>query len=206
MRALSLAVGALAALIALPAVAQMAQGTLTNVRGKVEKVEGNTLTVKSRDGKSVPVTMADKFGVLGVKKISLADIKENDFVGIAAAPGKDGKLHAQEVLLFPEAARGSGEGHYAWDLKGKNDSMTNATVAQVAKVSKGDVTTLKLKHKDGENEIVVGPKTPVVTFAPDEMSLLKPGAAIFIRASKKPDGTLTAGRAIVEKDGVKPPM
>ncbi|HKW53336.1 MAG TPA: hypothetical protein VJO12_06565 [Stellaceae bacterium] len=206
MRALSLAVGALVALLALPAVAQMAASTLVNVRGKVEKVEGNTLTVKSRDGKTVAVTMGDKFGVLGVKKISLSDIKENDFVGIAAAPGKDGKLHAQEVLLFPEAARGTGEGHYAWDLKGKNDSMTNATVAQVEKVTKGDTTTLKLKHKDGENDIVVGPKTPVVTFAPDELSLLKPGAAVFIRASKKPDGTLTAQRAIVEKNGVKPPM
>jgi hypothetical protein len=206
MRASSLAVGALVALLALPAVAQMAASTLVNVRGKVEKVEGNTLTVKSRDGKTVPVTMGDKFGVLGVKKVSLADIKANDFVGIAAAPGKDGKLHAQEVLLFPEAARGTGEGHYAWDLKGKNDSMTNATVAQVEKVSKGKETTLKLKHKQGENDIVVGPKTPVVTFAPDEMSLLKPGAAVFMRASKKPDGTLTARNAIVEKNGVKPPM
>jgi len=206
MRPLSLAVGALVALLALPAVAQMAASTLVNVRGKVEKVEGNTLTVKSRDGKTIPVTMGDKFGVLAVKKISLSDIKENDFVGIAAAPGKDGKLHAQEVLLFPEAARGTGEGHYAWDLKGKNDSMTNATVAKVEKVTKGNQTTLTLKHKDGENDIVVDPKTPVVTFAPDEMSLLKPGAAVFIRAAKKPDGSLTAARAIVEKNGVKPPM
>lgn len=206
MRRLSLAVGALVALLALPAVAQMAEGTLTNIRGKVAKVEGKTLTVKSREGKDVAVTMADNFTVLGVKKISLSDVKQGDFVGIAARPGKDGKLHAQEVLLFPEAARGTGEGHYAWDLKGKNDSMTNATVAQVASVSKGDITTLTLKHKDGQNDIVVGPRTPVVTFAPDSMSLLKPGAAIFIRAPKKPDGTIVAGRAIVEKDGVKPPM
>ena len=206
MRRLSLAVGALVALLALPAVAQMAEGTLTNIRGKVAKVEGKTLTVKSREGKDVAVTMADNFTVLGVKKVSLSDVKQGDFVGVAARPGKDGKLHAQEVLLFPEAARGTGEGHYAWDLKGKNDSMTNATVAQVASVSKGDMTTLTLKHKDGQNDIVVGPRTPVVTFAPDSMSLLKPGAAIFIRAPKKPDGTIVAGRAIVEKDGVKPPM
>jgi Domain of unknown function (DUF5666) len=199
-----LAVVALAALIALPAAAQM--GTLTNIRGKVEKVEGKTLTVKSRDGKDVAITMADNFTVLGVKKVPLSQIKQGDFVGIAAAPGKDGKLHAQEVLLFPEAARGTGEGHYAWDLKGKNDSMTNATVAEVAKVSKGDRATLTLKHKDGENDIVVGPKTPVVTFAPDSMSLLKPGAAIFVRAPKQPDGSITARNAIVEKDGVKPPM
>ena len=188
------------------AAAQTPEGTLTNVRGKVAKVDGKTLTVKSRDGHDVAVTMADNFGVLGIKKASLADIKQNDFVGVAATPGKDGKLHAQEVLIFPEAARGTGEGHYAWDLRGKNDSMTNATVAQVASVAKGETTVLQLKHKDGTNEVLVGPKTPVVTFAPDSMSLLKPGAAIFIRAMKKPDGTITAGRAILEKDGVKPPM
>ncbi|HEX9490634.1 MAG TPA: hypothetical protein VF930_10125 [Stellaceae bacterium] len=206
MRSISLAIGALVALLALPAVAQTPEGTLTNIRGKVAKVEGKTLTVKSREGRDVAVTMADNFTVLGVKKVSLSDIKQGDFVGTAAAPGKDGKLHAQEVLLFPESARGTGEGHYAWDLRGKNDSMTNATVAQVASVAKGDMTTLTLKHKDGQNDIVVGPKTPVVTFAPDSMSLLKPGAAIFIRAVKKPDGTIVANRAILEKDGVKPPM
>jgi hypothetical protein len=206
MRSISLAIGAVVALFAFQAAAQTPEGTLTNVRGKVEKVDGKMLTVKSRDGHDVAVTMADNFGVLGIKKASLSDIKENDFVGVAAAPGKDGKLHAQEVLIFPEAARGTGEGHYAWDLRGKNDSMTNATVAQVASVSKGDTAVLHLKHKDGTNEVLVGPKTPVVTFAPDSMSLLKPGAAIFIRAMKKPDGTITAGRAILEKDGIKPPM
>jgi len=205
MRRLSLAAGALVALLALPAFAQTPP-VLANVRGKFEKIDGNQLIVKARDGKDVAVTMADKFGVLGVKKMSLADIKENDFVGIAAAPGKDGKLHAQEVLIFPEAARGTGEGHYDWDLRGKKDSMTNATVTEVGRVEKGSGTMVTLKHKDGQNEIEIGPKTPVVTFAPDEMSLLKPGAAIFIRAQKKPDGTLVAARAIVEKDGVKPPM
>jgi len=205
MKPLSLAVGALVALLALPAFAQMPP-TLTNVRGKFEKIDGNQLIVKSHNGKDVAVTMGEKFTVLGVKKVRLADIKENDFVGIAAVPGKDGKLHAQEVLLFPEAARGTGEGHYAWDLRGKNDSMTNATVTEIGQVQKGKGTMLTLKHKDGQNEIEVGPKTPVVTFAPDQMSLLKPGAAIFVRAQKKPDGTLVANAAIVEKDGVKPPM
>jgi len=206
MRPLSLAIGALAALLALQAAAQAPEGTPTNIRGKVAKVDGKTLTVKSRDGHDVAVTMADNFTVLGVKKVSLSDIKQGDFIGTAAAPGKDGKLHAQEVLLFPEAARGTGEGHYAWDLRGKNDTMTNATVAQVASAPKGDSTVLQLKHKDGTNEIVVGPKTPVVTFAPDSKELMKPGAAIFIRAMKKPDGSIAASRAIVEKDGVKPPM
>jgi hypothetical protein len=201
MRSMSLAAGALAALMAVPVLAQTPP---SNLRGKVESLDGQMLLVKSRDGKEVHVTMAPNFTVLGVMKVKLAAIKAGDFVGIAAITGKDGKLHAQEVLVFPEAARGTGEGHYGWDLRGKDDTMTNATVAEVASVSRSRV--LKLKYKDGEQEIVVGGRTPIVTFAPDTVDLLKPGAAIFIRAPMNPDGSVTAPRAIVEKNGVKPPM
>jgi hypothetical protein len=185
MRSMLLAAGALAALMAVPALAQTPP---SNLRGKVESLDGQMLMVKSREGKEVHVTLAPNFTVLGVAKVKLAAIKAGDFVGIAAVVGKDGKLHAQEVLVFPEAARGTGEGHYGWDLRGKDDTMTNATVAEVASVSKNRVLT------------------PIVTFAPDTVDLLKPGAAIFIRAPMNPDGSVTAPRAIVEKNGVKPPM
>jgi hypothetical protein len=84
--------------------------------------------------------------------------------------------------------------------------MTNATVAEVESVSTGRTRILKLKHKDGATEIVVGPRTPIVTFVPDKKDLLKPGATIFIRAVKKADGSITAARVLVEKNGVKPPM
>jgi hypothetical protein len=199
-----LIVAALAAFFAVPAWAQAPDGTPTNVRGKVEKVDGQMLMVKSRDGKETHVMMAPNFGVLGIVKAKLSDIKEGDFVGIAAAPRKDGTLHAQEVLIFPEAARGSGEGHYPWDLRGKNDTMTNATVSGVVSQSKGRV--LKLTYKGGEKEIAVGPRTPVVTFKPGDAALLKPGATVFIRGTQKPDGTIAAQRAIAEQNGVKPPM
>jgi hypothetical protein len=198
----SFAVGALVLFVAFAAAAQSSPPT--NVRGKIQKIDGKTLTIKTRHG-VVPVTMADNFAVLGMVKASLSDIKDNDFVGIAASPGKDGKLHAEEVLIFPEAARGAGEGHYPWDLKGKSDTMTNGTVTgTVAGKAKGQV--LSVKYKDGTKDIVVGPKTPVVTFKPADASLLKPGAAIFVRTPKQPDGTIVAQRALVEQNGVKPPM
>ena len=196
---------AFAALIAVPAVAQAPDGTLTNVRGKVEKLDGQKLTVKSREGKSVTVNLADKFGVLGIQKAKLSDIKQGQFIGTAAIEKKDGKLHAQEVLIFPAGVR-PGEGHYPWDLRGKNDTMTNADVIELEPVAKGKGVALKLKHKDGQNEVVVDPGTPVVTFAPDSADLLKPGTTIFIRALKKPDGTIVAQNVVAEKNGVKPPM
>jgi hypothetical protein len=204
MRPISLIAGALCALLAVPALAQAPEGTQANIRGKVETLAGQKLMVKSRDGQELQVTLAPDFAVLGIVKAKRADIKQGDFVGIAALPGKDGKLHAQEILIFPEAARGTGEGHYPWDLRGKGDTMTNATVSGIVDQSKSRVLTLT--YKGGEQEIAVSSRTPVVTFKPADIGLLKPGTTIFIRATKKPDGTILAARAIAEQNGVKPPM
>lgn len=202
MRPITLIAGALLAFLAVPAWAQ--QGEPTNIRGTVAKAESATLLVKSREGGTERIALAPGFAVLGVVKLKLADIKPGDFVGIAAAPGRDGKLHAQEVLVFPEAARGSGEGHYPWDLRGKNDTMTNATVSGIVSRSSGRM--VKLAYKGGEQEIAISDRTPVVTFKPAPMALLKPGAAVFLRAQKQPDGTFSAKAVIVEQHGVKPPM
>jgi hypothetical protein len=136
-------------------------------------------------------------------KASLADVAIGSFVGIAALPQPDGSLEAIEVLIFPEAARGTGEGHYAWDLLPES-TMTNATVADTVAAVGG--RTLTLKYKDGEKKITVPPAAPVVTLDPGDASLLKPGAAVFIPARKEADGTLAAGRVLVGRDGLVPPM
>jgi len=200
----SLFAGALIALLALPAAAQQApEGTPTRIRGTVEKLDGQTLTVKSREGQQLTIALAPNFTVAAVVKKSLGDIKAGDFVGAASTKGTDGKLHALEVLIFPEALRGTGEGERAWDLT-PDSLMTNATVAGIASAAQGQA--LKVTYKGSESEIIVAPSTPVVTFGPGDASLLKPGAAVFIGAIKKPDGSLTAARVNAEKDGVKPPM
>jgi len=200
----SLFAGALMALLALPAAAQNApDGTPTRIRGTVEKLDGQTLTVKSRDGQQLTIALAPNFTVSAVVKKSLADIKAGDYVGAAWTKGTDGKLHAIEVLIFPEALRGAGEGERPWDLT-PDSLMTNATVAGIASATQGHV--LKVTYKGGESEIIVAPDKPVVTFAPGDASLLKPGAAIFTTALKKADGSLSASRVTAEKDGVKPPM
>ena len=195
---------ALITLMALPAAAQNTpEGTPTRIRGTVEKLDGQTLMVKSRDGQQLTIVLAPNFTVSAVVKKSLADIKAGDYVGAAWTKGTDGKLHAIEVLIFPEALRGAGEGERPWDLT-PDSLMTNATVAGIASATQGHV--LKVTYKGGESEIVVAPDKPVVTFAPGDASLLKPGAAIFTTALKKADGSLSASRVTAEKDGVKPPM
>jgi hypothetical protein len=194
----------LIALLIAPALAQApSASTPSRVRGTVEKLDGQTLTVKTREGPVVTVALAPNFAVNGVVKKDLADIKQGDYVGVASTKGADGKLHALEVLIFPEAMRGTGEGQFPWDLQPES-LMTNAAVAGVAAAPTG--RTLKLAYKGQESEIVVGPDAPIVTFQPADASLLKPGATVFITAQKQPDGTLTAARVTAEKDGVKPPM
>jgi hypothetical protein len=196
--------GGLVALLALPAAAQNApEGTPTRIRGTVEKLDGQTLTVKSREGPQLTIALAPNFTVSAVVKKSLADIKAGDYIGAASTKGTDGKLHALEVLIFPEAMRGTGEGERPWDLT-PDSLMTNATVSGVTAAPQGQA--LKVTYKGGESEIIVAPNTPIVTFGPGDASLLKPGAAIITTALKKPDGSLSANRVTAEKDGVKPPM
>ena len=196
--------GALIALIAVPAGAQNApQGTPTRIRGTVDKLDGQNLTVKSREGSELTIALAPNFTVRYLVKKSLADVKSGDFVATTSTKGTDGKNHSVELRIFPEAMRGLGEGQYAWDLT-PDSLMTNATVTGIAGAPQGQ--TLKVSYKGGESEIIVAPDIPVVTFAPGDASLLKPGAAVFIGALKKPDGSLSAARVNAEKDGVKPPM
>jgi hypothetical protein len=196
--------GALIALIALPAAAQNApQGTPTRIRGTVDKLDGQNLTVKSRDGQQLTIVLAPNFAVRYLVKKSLADVKSGDFVATTSMKGTDGKNHSVELRIFPEAMRGLGEGQYAWDLM-PDSLMTNATVTGIAGAPQGQ--TLKVTYKGGESEIVVGPDTPVFGYDLGDASLLQPSAAIFIVALKKPDGSLSAAGVTAEKDGVKPPM
>jgi hypothetical protein len=177
--------------------------TPTRIRGTIESATGQALTIKSREGQTVTVTLAPNFAVVAVSKASLGDIKSGTFVGAAALPQSDGTFKAQEVLVFPEAMRGSNEGHYPWDLS-PGSTMTNAAVT--AMVSGNDGTALTLKHKDGEVKVVVPQAVPIVTLGPGDKSLLVPGAGVFVPASKAADGALSAGRVLVGKDGVMPPM
>jgi hypothetical protein len=185
--------------------ASLAQQPQTvRVRGTVEAADGPMITVKSRDGQAYKVKLTDNAVVRGIVKAALSDIKENSFIGVTGMPQADGSQKAVEIHIFPEAMRGTGEGHRPWDLV-PNSTMTNATVAQMVKAVAGDEITLK--YKDGEKKIVVAPDTIFVTYLPGDKSELKSGAKIFIAAAnKKDDGTLEAAAVSVGRDGITPPM
>jgi hypothetical protein len=194
-----------AAFLSVSALAQTPapEGTPTRIRGTVEKLDGQTLTLKSRDGQEMKITLAANYAVSALVKKSAADVKTNDYVASTGVKGTDGKLHCVELRIFPEALRGTAEGQFPWD-SAPNSTMTNATVTGIATAASGQ--TVKVNFKGTESEFDVGPDCAVYGYTQGDPSLLKPGAAVFVVALKKPDGSLNAARITAEKDGVKPPM
>ena len=183
--------------------AASAQTPPTRLRGTIAALEGQVLTIATREGPQVKVTLDEKVAVAAPHRLDLAAIKPNSYIGTAAVPGADGTLTALEVVVIPEAARGSGDGHYDWDLA-PGSSMTNANVDAIVQSNTG--RTLTLTYKTGSIKVTVPENVPIVAFGPAERADLKPGARVFVPAIKGADGSFTATRVLVEKDGVAPPM
>jgi hypothetical protein len=209
MRPFSLFVIALVGLVAAPTFAQTPPAANApapppvRIRGTVEKLDGNTLTVKSRDGSTMPITLADNVAIAYLVPAKMSDIKSGDYLASTGMKGTDGKVHAIEVRIFPDAMRGAGEGQYPWDLK-PDTVMTNATAGTITKMGEGNVVSVT--YKGTTSDYTIDPTTPIFTYGQGDKSLLVPGAAVFVIATKKDDGSLTAARLTAEKDGVKPPM
>ena len=177
--------------------------TPSRVRGTIESVDGDVLSVKSRSGEDVKLHMTPDMRLVGISKISLADIKVGSFIGTTTVPGPDGIPTAVEVHVFPEEMRGTGEGSRPYDLR-PNSTMTNATVAE--SVVGNDGHTLLVKYKDGEKKVSVPSETPVVTYVPADQSDLKAGAKVIAFTKKLPDGSFETNRVSVGRDGITPPM
>ena len=194
-----------AAMVAASVLGAIAQQppTPTRVRGTIEGVDGDLIVVKSRSGEDVKLRLTSDVKVVGIIKISLADIKLGSFIGTTTVPGADGRQNAVEVHVFPEDMRGTGEGSRPYDLR-PNSTMTNATVAE--QVAGNDGQNLMIKYKDGEKKVTVGPDTPVVTYVPGEKADLKAGAKIIAFIKQLPDGSYETNRISVGRDGLTPPM
>ena len=192
-----------AVVIAAVSAAAFAQAP-TRIRGTIEQVEGNTLTIKARSGELMKVKVPDNVVVTAITKASVADIANGKFIGTTTVGQRDGALVAEEIHIFPESMRGTGEGHRDWDLRPES-KMTNANVAEIKSMGDGKVMTIQ--YKGGEKKVLVTPRTAVVNFEPASRAELKPGAPVFINAAERqPDGTYTAPRVNVGLHGQIPPM
>ncbi|MBV9191131.1 MAG: hypothetical protein JO292_12180 [Betaproteobacteria bacterium] len=170
------------------------------VRGTITALNGDVLSVKTREGKDVNIQLAPDAQVVTAKKTTLAEMGPNAYVGVTSVKGPDGHLVAKEVhALGPQVP----QMHGAWDSM-PNSFMTNANITHTAQSSGGNEITLK--YKDGEQKILVTPETEVVTFVPGSKADLKAGETIFTGARVGDDGKFMTQRVAVSKDGVKPPQ
>jgi hypothetical protein len=178
------------------------QAPTVRLRGTIEKVDGTTLTLKTRDGEA-KLSLTGDARVVAVVKATMAEVKEGTFLGSAAMPQPDGSQKALEVHIFPEQMRGTGEGHRPY-APVPNSTMTNGTAAG-ATVAGVDGSTIILKFKDGEKKIVVPPNVPITRYEIGSAADLKAGAAFTVlAATKKADGTYEAARINVGRDGAQP--
>lgn len=171
-----------------------------NIRGAVNNLTGDVLTVDTANG-PVKVTLTPDGAVQTVLKASLSDIKPGTFIGTAAMPQPDGTLRALEVQIFgafhpPEASR-------PFDLQ-PGSTMTNATVTDTGTATvQGQTLTLTLK--DGVKKVVVPPNAPIVTFEKADRSALTPGTRVVIVNATPTAGGYTATNVTAGKNGVNPP-
>lgn len=102
--------------------------------------------------------------------------------------------------MFPEAQRGTGEGHRPLSSAPQSGAtMTNGNVERVKEVTVQNVKgrLMTVKYKGGEVNVVIPPDIPIVKRVPGNRTLLKPGAELTIRATPSSSGTLTASQITV---------
>jgi hypothetical protein len=173
------------------------------IRGTIEKIAGPVLAVKGADGQIRTVTLKDDFIVMGISRATIGDIGAGTFIGTTTIGERNGALVALEVHIFPESMRGTGEGHYDWDLR-PTSKMTNANVATITSMGKDRV--LDVQYKGGEKKVLVPESAVIVSFSPADRTVLRNGAPVFVVAQRQSDGSLTAARVNVGLNGQVPPM
>ena len=200
---------ALAATFAMGSVSAQAQAPQNvRVRGTIENLDGNVLTVKSRDGAELKLKLKDDVRVGGVVKAKLADVKPDTNVAITSRPRPDGSLEAFELRIFPAGQPFNSFHSDNWDLM-PNSKMTNGALQTSIAGVDGQVLTVKYKVQgkpDEEKQLVVTPKTIIATTVPGTKADLKPGLKVFVAgAPKLADGTLDVAAIQVEKE-IPPPQ
>ncbi len=182
------------------ATAAFAQQTSVRIRGTITAVDGNVVSIQSREGKALQVHLTDSSVVAIAKAIKFEDIKQGDYIGSAARRSADGSLEALEVHYLPPTAA---KGHTPWDLE-PGSTMTNANVTVISQSA--GTRELTLAYDGGSQTIKVPANAPIVRAVPGTRADLVKGEYIFTIAQAAPDGKLTTQRIQVSKDGVKPPM
>ena len=199
MKSLTLVLALSGLTLGLPA---MADSPVVRIRGTIEAVDGTSVTIKPRIGTPVQVKLGDGVRVATANTAKISDIQPDSYIGTAATPQPDGTLKALEVAVFAPSMRGTGDGHYPWDLE-KENTMTNGAVGALSGTKDRTIT---VTYKGGEKTITVPEDVPVVSIAPGDVGKIRPGARVVAFTRADAGGTAGADRMIVGENGTVPPM
>ncbi len=184
---------AIAFVLAAPALAFAADAPapppVAPVNGTVTSISPTTLVVKGADGKEAKFALGPNVGVTKTRTGTLGDVKAGQFIGCTAVEGPDGKLRAQEIHIFPESMRGTGEGHYPWGNQAKT-TMTNGNVESLAGVSDGK--TIKVSYKGGTTNVLIPPSTTITVIEAAALKDVKVGSMVTVFSTTNADGSRTA--------------
>jgi hypothetical protein len=184
-----------AATLAFVSGASAAPPPTQQLRGSIVSSTASSLTVRTANG---PVTahLGPKTKFVDASPGSIADIAPGKFLGIGSVPGT-GFNRAQEVSVFADSMRGTGEGDYPWDpgTRPSHSTMTNGTVAApkshsmmtnatVGAMSGSAQKTITMNYKGGSRTLVIPAGTPVMRVAPGTKALLAVGKPVFVIATK----------------------
>jgi hypothetical protein len=184
---------------ALPAAGQ----SVPRIKATVVAFDGALLTVRP-EGESDTM----KIGVRPATRIlkedlkALADIPAGTFIGATLSKTPQGAFTAQEVHVFPEALRGSGEGLYPatpgssyFILNGAVTAATPGILAVKFRGASGEgvqcagrAPVNPLTGCQGSATIAVAAATPVIALTAADKSLIKPGAVLALSIMAGPDG------------------
>jgi hypothetical protein len=192
----------ISAAVLLTPLALFAQAPPEAVRGTIQSLEKDTLILKTDEGKTETILLAQDWSVSVLKPVNISAIRPGSFIGTAEMPQEGNTGRSLEVHVFPPGVK-AGEGHYPWSL-GKGSMMTNGTVGKVAQGAKG--RELTVSYPNGERKIVVPSGVPIVQINNGDRAMIKPGLPAFLLVGKTPEGTLTARFISIGENGSKPPM
>lgn len=198
MQAKSMLIGAVMALIAVPAFAQ--GNNVINVIGTVDKVDATSISVKADDGgQTQTFKLAPNVLYIQQSPAKLSDIKNNDFVASAAVRKEDGKLHSTELRIFSEKMRGGGDGQRPMN-DARNQTMTNATVTGTAIVNGSNAMKVKFgpsqiggagtTYPGGESDLILDPNVPVTKFTDADSSIVKAGGHVRVQGVRNAQGEI----------------
>jgi hypothetical protein len=182
-----------------------------HIRGTVAAVDGSTVTVRTKDNRSVHMAISDATTVFKLSRARFTDLDFGTYVGAIGRrldqyspiirDSMSYLYQGFELRIIDDSLRGIAIGHTKWDLT-PDSTMTHGWVDDI------EIRVLSIKYGPTEEEEtdVDTANGPVTRMSLADRSLVKPGAAIFAGAEKDAGGGYKAAFIFVGLEGIEPPL